>query len=340
MDKPDRYAITAISDAQDEGFIAASLERQGWQVLYRALTVSQLTNFLDTLDAEQVTIFTTSDFAPGASNFFRNLKPSINEIRLPIIPSNDHDFSEIIRSSTKEVTLIWSTLPTIPIVTFSSFGRSVGTSTIALNVASELAMQGSRVLLIDAHVRSSFLSPYLQIFGVNREVIRSPFGFSIFEAHSAETFATLEGDIAQYEILLIDIGEVWQPARAISGNRSEDYPFIWAAHFSTEMITVSSAEGRAISEVRNSLKGLEELAIKPKISHLINNAQSYSAKERNTQQKIVAGELHCRSTFLPRDDRATSRAKAASSTLAQSAPKSALRAEIARYCRDSNWGLS
>jgi len=339
MDKPDRYAITAISDAQDEGFIAASLERQGWQVLYRALTDSQLTNFLDTLDAEQVTIFTTPDFAPGASNFFRNLKPSINEIRLSAIPSNDHDFSEIIRGSANEETLTWSTLPTIPIVTFSSFGRRVGTSTIALNIASELAIQGSRVLLIDAHVRSSFLSPYLQIFGVNREVIRSPFGFSIFEAHSAETFATLEGDIDQYEILLLDIGEVWQPARAISGNRSEDYPFIWAAHFSTDMITVSSAEGRAISEVRNSLKGLEELAIKPKISHLINNAQNYSAKERTTQQKIVAGELHCRSTFLPRDDRATSRAKAASSTLAESAPKSALRAEIARYCRDSNWGL-
>jgi len=340
MDKPIRYAITAISDAQDEGFIAASLERQGWQVLYRALTVSQLTNFLDTIDAEQATIFTTPDFAPGAPSYLRNLKPSINEIRLSTIPTNDHDFSEIIRGSTKELTRTWSTLPPIPIVTFSSFGRTVGTSTIALNVASELAMQGSRVLLIDAHVRSSFLSPYLQIFGVNREVIRSPFGFSIFEAHSAETFATLEEEIAQYEILLVDIGEVWQPARAIAGNRSEDYPFTWAAHFSTEMITVSSAEGRTISEVRNSLIGLEELAIKPKISHLINNAQNYSSKERTTQQKIVEGELHCRSTFLPRDDRATFKAKAASSTLAQSTPKSALRAEIARYCRDSNWGLS
>jgi hypothetical protein len=189
------------------------------------------------------------------------------------------------RGSTKEVTLTWSTLPSIPIISFTSFGRTVGTSTIALNVASELATQGSRVLLIDAHVRSSFLSPYLQIFGVNREVTRTPFGFSIFEAHSAETFAKLEEAIAQYEILLIDIGEVWQPARAISGNRAEDYPFAWAAHFSTEMITVSSADSRGLNEVRNSLRGLEELAIKPKISHLINNSQNYSAKERITQQK-------------------------------------------------------
>ncbi|CAB4534529.1 MAG: hypothetical protein F2531_00095 [Actinobacteria bacterium] len=340
MAEPYRYAITAISDAQDEGFIAASLERQGWQVLYRALTADQLSNFLDTLDAEQVTIFTTSDFVSGATNYLRKLKPSINEIRLSAIPANDHDFSEMIRASTKEATLTWSAIPTVPIVTLSSFGRSVGTSTIALNIASELAMQGSRVLLIDAHARSAFLSPYLQIFGVNREVLRSPFGFSIFEAHSAENFATLEENIAQYEILLIDIGEVWQPARAISGNRSEDYPFIWAAHYSTEMITISSSEGSAISEVRNSLRGLKELAIKPKITHLINNVRNHSIKERTTQQKIISDELHCRSIFLSRDDRALSRAKAASSTLAQSAPKSALRGEIARYCRESNWGLS
>jgi hypothetical protein len=340
MDRPNRYAITAISDAQDEGFIAASLERQGWQVLYRALSANQLTHFLDTLDAEQATIFTSTDFASSSSNYSRNLKTSISEIRLTEIPTNDHDFSEMIRGSTKDVTLNWSALPSIPIISFTSFGRTVGTSTIALNVASELAAQGSRVLLIDAHIRSSFLSPHLQIFGVNREVMRTQFGFSIFEAHSAGAFTKLEEEIAQFEILLIDIGEVWQPTRAISGNRSEDYPFAWAAHFSTEMITVSSAASRALSEVRNSLRGLEELAIKPKISHLINNSQAYSAKERMTQQERVSGELHCHSTFLLRDDRAVLRAKAASSTLTQSAPKSALRAEIARYCSDSKWGLS
>jgi hypothetical protein len=340
MDKPNKYAITAISDAEEEGFIAASLERQGWQVIYRALTANQLSQFLDTLDAEQATIFTSTDFAFSASHHLRNLKPSVNEIRLIEIPTNDHDFSEIIRGSTKEETLTWPTLPSVPIISFTSFGRTAGTSTIALNVAAELATHGSRVLLIDAHGRSPFLSRYLQIFGVNREVTRTPFGFSIFEAHNAQSFARLEEEIAQYEILLIDIGEIWQPDRAILGNRSEDYPFSWAAHFSTEMITISSADSHVVSDVRKSLRGIEELAIKPKISHLINNSQGYSTKERITQQERVAGELLCPSTFLPRDERAAVRAKAASSTLAQSAPKSALRAEIARYCRDSNWGLS
>jgi hypothetical protein len=340
MDSPNRYAITAISDAQDESFIAASLERQGWQVLYRALSDNQLTHFLDSLDTRQATIFSSPDFASESSNFLRKLRPSVNEIRLTEIPTSDHDFSEMIRGSAKETTLTWSALPSIPIISFTSFGRTVGTSTIALNVASELAAQGSRVLLIDAHIRSSFLSSHLQIFGVNREVIRTQFGFSIFEAHSAEAFAKLEEVIPSFEILLIDIGEIWQPTKAISGNRSEDYPFAWAAHFSTEIITISSAASRALSEVRNSLRGLEELAIKPKISHLINKSHGYSDKERMSQQERVSGELHCRSTFLLRDDRAVLRAKVAASTLAQSAPKSALRAEIARYCRDSNWGLS
>jgi hypothetical protein len=340
MDNPNRFAITAIGDAQGEGFIAASLERQGWQVLYRALAANELTQFLDTLDLQEATLFTSGDFASGSTHYLRNLKSTIKEIHLSKIPTNDHDFSEIIRGSTKDVAQIWSTLPSIPIVTFTSFGRTVGTSTIALNVASELAGQGARVLLIDAHVRSSFLSSYLQIFGVNREVMRTPFGFSIFEAHDVESFTKIEQELAQYEILLIDIGEVWQPAKAISGLRAEDFAFSWAAHYSTEMITISCAQGRSLNEVRNSLSELEELAIKPKLSYLINNSQNYSPKERILQEKKVERELHCLPTFLPRDERAVQRAKAASSTLAQSAPKSALRAEIARYCRESNWGLS
>lgn len=341
MDNQQRYAITAISDAQGEGFIAASLERQGWQVLYRALAPNDLSQFLVALEAQEATLFISADFASNLShssnNLQLNLKPALKVIRLNEIPTTDHDFSEIIRGSTKEVVRNWSTPPSIPIVAFTSFGRSVGTSTIALNVTSELAALGSRVLLIDAHPRSPFLSPYLRLFGVNREVMRSPLGFSIFEARSAEDFAKVEPEIAQYELLVIDLGEIWQPERAISGNRIEDYPFIWAAHYSTEMITISSGQAPVLHQVRNSLKVFEELSLKPKISHIINFSQSYSPKEFRHQELKAESELHCPTALFPRDDRAAERAKAASSTLAQSAPKSALRAEIARYCRESKW---
>lgn len=340
MDNPDRYAITAIGDAQGEGFIAASLERQGWRVLYRALSPHELSQFLEVLEVPEVTLFISSDFSSHTAHYSKNLKTTINEIRLNVIPTNDHDFSELIRGSFKEISRTWSTVPSIPIIAFTSFGRTVGTSTIALNVASELAVKGSRVLLMDAHLRSPFLSPYLRIFGVNREVTRSSLSFSIFEAHSEEDFAKVEPEIADYEYLLIDLGEIWQPEKAISGHRIEDYPFTWAAHFSTEMITISSGQGASLQETRQSLKALDELALKARVSHLINFAQSYSPKELKIQQSRVEDELHCHTTFLPRDDRAVQRAKAASSSLMQSAPKSVLRAEIARYCRESKWVLS
>jgi Mrp family chromosome partitioning ATPase len=340
MDNPDRYAITAISDARGEGFITASLERQGWQVLYRALAHNELTQFLGTLQEQEVTLFISADFASDISYNLKNHKTTINEIRLSEIPTNDHDFSELIRGSVKEVNRKWSKLPSIPIIAFTSFGRTVGNSTIALNVASEIATQGSRVLLIDAHLRSPFLAPHLRIFGVNRDIIRSPLGFSIFEAHTAEDFAKVEPEVAGYEYLIIDIGEIWQPERAIAGNRIEDYPFTWVAHYATEMITVSSGQFVALQQVRDSIKRLTKLALKARISHLINFSQMYSPKELKIQEIRVENELHCRTAFLPRDDRAAERAKTASSNLVKSAPKSALRAEIARYCRESNWVLS
>ena len=337
MDNPKKLAITAISDSQGEGFITASLERQGWQVIYRALAHQQLIQFFDSINNQEVTLFTSSDFPSVGTNFVHNQWPHIHVITLDVIPANDHDFSEIIRGGTEVKNHNWAKLPSIPILTFTSFGRSVGTSTIALNVAAELAEKGSEVLLVDAHIRSPFLSPYLQKFGVNIEVVRGSFSFSIFEAHNAEGFAVVEQELAHYQYLLIDIGEIWQPAKTITGLRVEDYAFTWIAHFSTELITISSRESRTLSEVKKNLREIEQLAIKPRISHLINFAQNLSPKELSIQEKKVEQELQCPSSFLPRDDRAALRAKGASATLAQSAPKSALRGEIARYCRDSNW---
>lgn len=337
MDNLKRYAITAIGDAQDEGFIAASLERQGWKVIYRALSPGELLRHLETLDATAVTLFTSSDFVSDGLSFSNGDRPHISEIRLAEIPRSDHDFSEIIRGSTEQVSQSWTTLPPTPIVTFTSFGRSVGTSTIALNVASEITEQGCKVLLIDAHSRNPFLSSYLQIFGVKREVVQSQFGFSIFEASDAEGFAKIEEVVGAYQLILLDIGEVWQPTNAIIGNRSEDYAFRWAAHFSSEIVSISTAQGRPFKEINSSLSELKKLAIKPNISHLINNAEQYSPKERTIRQEQIEQEIHYLPTLLPRDDRAVTRAKAASLTLTLSAPKSALRGEILRYCRDRDW---
>jgi hypothetical protein len=95
----------------------------------------------------------------------------------------------------------------------------------------------------------------------------------------------------------------------------------------------------SLSEVKINLREIEQLAIKPRISHLINFAQNLSPKELSIHEKRAEQELQCPSSFIPRDDRAALRAKGASATLVQSAPKSALRGEIARYCRDSNWGV-
>jgi cellulose biosynthesis protein BcsQ len=338
MDSQNKRAITAISDAQGESFIAASLERQGWEVIYRALAYTELINFFDSINNQDFTLFVDSDFPTLNTNYVNSHWPQINIIILSTFPTNDHDLSEIIRGGSKVISQNWSKLPSIPILTFTSLGRSVGTSTIALNVAAELSEMGSEVLLIDAHLRSPFLSPYLQKFGVNREVARTEFGFSIFEASNEEGFALVEQEMARYQYLLIDLGEIWQPAKAISGVRAEDYAFTWATHFSTDLISISSQPNRTLGEVKKNLREIERLAVKPRLSHIVNFVPNVSPKELSSQAKRAELELSHFTTILPRDDRAATRARAVSATLAQSAPKSALRGEIARYCKGSNWG--
>ena len=339
MDSQNKRAITAINDVQGESFIAASLERQGWEVIYRALAYKDLIVFFDAINHQDVTLFASADFPSLNANYLNSYWPSLTVVLLSEIPTNDHDLSETMRGGSKAISPIWATLPSIPILTFTSFGRSVGTSTIALNVAAELSAMGSEVLLIDAHMRSPFLSPYLQKFGVNREVMRTEFGFSVFEASNAEGFSLIEQEVAHYQFLLIDIGEIWQPAKAISGVRVEDYAFTWATHFSTELISISSQPSRTLGEVKKNLREIERLAVKPKLSHIVNFLPNLSPKELSNQEKRAEQELAHLTTFLPRDDRAASRARAASATLAQNAPKSLLRGEIARYCKGSNWAV-
>lgn len=339
MDSPQKLAITAITDAQGESFIASSLERQGWKVIYRALAERELLLFVDSHSGQDMTLFSSAEFST-LCNTVSSHHSNVNVIHLRDIPSNDFDFSEVIRGAFESTHQDWAKIPSTPIVAFTSFGRTVGTSTIALNVAAELSESGSKVLLVDAHIRSPFLSSYLRTFGVNREVIRSPLGFSIFEADSSDSFRTIEQEIAHYEILLIDLGQVWRPAEAISGLRQEDYGFTWAAHYAQEMFSISSEQSLSIDEVRKCLLEFERLAIRPKISHIFNFSQELSPKERTHREIGLEQEIGHRPTFLPRDDRALSRARAINSTLPQSSPKSGLRAEIARFCKDKNWYLS
>lgn len=338
MDSPKKLAITAIGDPEGESFIASSLERQGWQVIYRALVPRELETFLDSLNGQEVTLFTASDFSKvSTTTHLRN--PNTHVITLKQIPTNDHDFSEDIRGRTEAVSREWAAIPAAPILALTSFGRTVGTSTIALNIAAELAGHGSEVLLIDAHLRNPFLSSYLQTFGVKRELIRTPQGFSIFEADSLESFRTIEQEAVRYDILVIDIGEIWQPANSISGARLEDYPFSWTSHYASSLISISADRGLSTGVIGKNLLELGRLSLKPKRSHLINLSQEVSTKERAYREEEFERELNLRPFLLPRDDRALSRAKATNSTLIESAPKSALRAAIARLCEESSWWM-
>ncbi len=331
MDSATGRAITAISDVRDESFIAASLERQGWEVIYRALTPVGLTDFLNNLGSQAVTVIIGEDFrlqGPSSLNFVNELAV---KIYLTDMPDSDHELAELLRSQSHTAPEDWKPLPAVPIIALTSFGRRAGTSTIAVNLAQELALLGVRPLLIDAHSRSPFLSDQLDLFGINRNPLKVELGITLFEARARDDFCIAEESFAQFDIVILDMGETFRPAKAIIGVRDEDYPLQWALHYAQALIVVSqdgAIKGQALIE---RFRELERLALRKNISVLITLNAMASKRDRQRKKDELEHLLGLGCTYFSRDDRAVAKSVNLQTTLAKAAPKSHLREEIYQY---------
>lgn len=331
MDSAQGRAITAIGDVRNESFVASSLERQGWQVIYRALSYNGLTEFINNLEDKEVTIIIGADFESQMDISINLGNESTVKISLIETPTSDYELSELIRSHSQKEQEMWARLPPIPIVALTSFGRRAGTSTIAINVVHELALLGGRPLLIDAHSRSPFLADQLGLFGINRNPVKIEPGITLFEATSREDFCKVEESISQFDYIVIDIGEAFQPSRAIAGFRQEDYIFQWAVHHAQQMIVASQVGSIKDQALIDRFREFERVALRKNISSFTTFNAMASKRDRERQKGDFERSVGVECRVFSRDDRAVAKAVNLQTTLANAAPKSLFREEISQY---------
>lgn len=328
-----KRAITAIGDNSLESFIASSLTRLGWTVELRALSFDDLKEELLHSQVNETIIFYAPDLK-GYTSF-----PSwIKAIDVSSQPASDFELSELIeRREDKVSRATLKSVSGIPIVGVGSFGRDHGASTIALNLAQECALKGVRTLLIDAHPRNPFVANYFGIYGVNRKVVEISENLSIVELSQLTEFSTLEQSIDSIDLIIIECGDVWQPAQSINGRRDADSGFSWIAHNADELLIVIHEESFNPRMSQNPFELLEKVAMKPIVTYICNKV---SPINRSTKERLAlksAGLTIRPVSLLPMDSRALTICARDRSTLAYSVAKSLLRREILALCDSRSW---
>ncbi len=336
MSEPNRMAITAIADSRTESFVAASLVRQGWDVIFRALSYPDLKNFLEERDYVNTPVFLSPDLKGIASKSERMIA---REILISKRPESDFDIAELLRE--REVPVEKSQLPLpahVKVIAFASIGRGVGTSTLAINLAQEISLHGARTLLIDSHPRSPFLSSHTALFGLTRGVVASPFGVSLFESASPRDAICEELlDVGEFEYLIIDCGELYQPSEMVHGVRREDAALEWVSLHALELAVVRNESDAKAQMNRERLQEIERMAIKPRISHLINKCEPSQKKKISLKTESMASPPLASTAIFSKDVRSVLAMERDRSTLAQVAPKSQLRHQLLEFAASRNW---
>ncbi len=327
----DKTAITAISNISREGFISASLHRLGWRVIHRATSLQGLKQALEL--SPEALLITSTDFK-GSDNFARNQMILIDFERYQDF--TQENLQDLLHNIEKPQMKAGGriTATTADLVMVASFGRSVGASTLALNIAQEISSQDLSTLLIDGNTDHPYLSRQLSLHGVDREILRTSLGFAAFEITEARGAETL-GDLADsYHRLVLDFGQLVAIERLLHGCRMRERLFSWALRSKCNFILVSKCDERSLAELIEGVTGLSKLEPSIKIRILLIPQQAMGSREGARLERQLSETLKVKVRVLIRDLRAVAVMEERNTTLAISSPKSALRSEIAEVAKE------
>ena len=183
---PQLQVVTAISDSDCEDFVSQLLFSQGWSIIYRAIDMAGLMDFLDARKGELRTVVI---FKSDLPNFDEALLESasnskVKNICIDEIETNSHKLMTYIRGQLR-----------LPLITNSGIANSVlanpekslarkpcvititgtvgapGRSSVALNLANYLAAS-SLVNLYDADLRAPSLEYFIGRAGKKSEKLK------------------------------------------------------------------------------------------------------------------------------------------------------------------------
>lgn len=332
MDSDARLVVTAIRDMEQEGFIAASLRRSGWKVIYRATSVTALKAKL--IEYPTALLLSSDDFGdineihPGPSIQLRGRSHPLTASS-SLNPQSDLELAEIIRAQGSATNTRYISATSADLFSISSIGGRTGATTLAITIAEQVARSGRKVLLVDANRFHPRIAYHFQLHNIRGEIAETHFGFSICEATDIQGLNYLASQANHFQTIIIDLGSI--PASKVGGQRVEDLTLAWAINSrARELITARDDDfstdwiNRSLADEGRSLRAGEATIFLTPSKVLSRRERKQVIEERS---KFLALEVD----IFSRDPRSVEKMEKSHSTLYMSSPSSPIIGDIARY---------
>ena len=310
---PQLQVVTAISDSECEDFVSQLLFSQGWSIIYRAIDMAGLMEFLDARKGELRTVVI---FKSDLPNFDEALLESasnskVKNICIDKIETNSHQLMTYIRGQLRLPLIANAGLANsgklgaiesqqVPaerkpcVITITGTVGSPGRSSVALNIANYLAAN-SQVNLYDADLRAPALEYFIGRAGKNNENLK------LSSLISQEKLIDSKiGDSSAINI--VDLGSLPPLTEVVNDRR-------WQAGFinrtleeTTTLIYLCKSNGLSLIRLEQFMSQFPVLLRKLPIIYILN--QSGSTREdralANRFSKMCDGEI---SFILPMNHR-------------------------------------
>jgi hypothetical protein len=349
--------VTAIGDPEFESFIARTLHAQGWSVLFRAVDIHLLAQYLHScVEIKPLLIYSNDiqglnpEYLTTISSFidravgFAGIQSQEQDIELlPRTQDSTALLAAIVtqgRAPLRHVGLTASATRRARVIAIAGASHGDGATTTAINCAIELNMLGKKVLLIDAHHQVPAIAILLGERNVNGlEPNRvSPLleVLELTQENSSSMNQTLIEACSRNDFVIIDVGLIPKPAEAMTERRWQNTFSHWIFENADDLWLMSTPRPVSTHSLHRFQDATTKQTLRARITFILN--ERATGKRGDMQEEkfltIVAPSHPHAIRVLPLDIRGATAAEEDRSILVESNARGALRR---KYLECATW---
>lgn len=296
--------ITAIADAEFEGMVSSALYESGWSVIARPLDFATLAKSISEAGTKDILVIFSVDLPGLTQVHLQKLSPADTSLLgFADAAGSARGFSGISQRPTSPEELlayirgnIRSPLLRVPllqskqkfkaeIIGIGSAGHYTGATTLALNLAQELALLDKKTLLIDANFQGSAIATLLDLRKIADEDRWRDLSenFSVAEITQSKIIdfpmRAIEA-AAYFDFIIVDLGSLQNISNDLLDRRWSSQVKIWVSRFAHSILITSGSDQLQSKRLKSLCDELAELKLQAQISLYIVPTETLNKRER------------------------------------------------------------